>query len=931
MVWSNVSGWARQRVYVCGSVLLLMVAFTPSVWAQTQPVYTLVARDVPLREALEEIVRITQIDILFSSDLVANRQASCVRQDQPVDVLLRCVLRGTGLDFVRSSSGAYVVIEAVETAPRYADVSGQVVDAETGAPLPFANVLLADAGAGTMADEAGMFRFARVLAGTHRIRASYLGYRIAAQEIRLEPGTPRRVEVALEPEAVVIEPIVVDGRVQERVSATLGRGFLGEENLSAVRGVATADVARQMSRLTGVSMSQPVADLHIQGGAVGEHLTLLDGAAVRNPVSLGRHLGAFSPLALSRLDVKRAGFGAAHGSHLSGVVAAYHDLQMPGEPALAVSIDPVSANGKLRLGWQRPNGYSATFMAAFRRSLWDVYEDRGIATTLDRWNAPDPFFTTFWLREPVAANTLAIQRNQPTVRFTDTHVAGRFTFGPLHVLTASLYHGRNDLDVQQTVLYTPDPSTAIRDDDTASLLGLDNAYGWDNWAGHLRHHALLGSRSMLTLEATGSWHTSNYTYRQARVMADERIGIAAQEPDLLARLEASTVRINEYNDLGEFAAGGTWNYAFAPEQHLELGLRAEYTTTDFELGNLFIAPFRYEAALWQGSGHAALSLRLSGRWQAEPSVRTTWVPDRATVYAEPRLLVRYDAPLREAGALAVRIGGGLYRQFVNTFELSSASATAVVPSLLFWLPTDASLAPPRVLHVTAGTSVHPDAQWRFSADVFYKHQPRLLTLDYARLLAEYPAQNPAPAPLTFQQADFISATEGRAYGGSIQVQHFGNRVQPAVRYQYTHAERRYPSRFDNRMLVTPWTIPHRLDLDLAVPLNDAVSLDMSGRTEWGRAWGFHQGYYDYLSPGAIDGLDLSQPEADTLPAAVHLDLSLRITVPGVGTAHALQVSILNVLDAPLVYDRVVDGAIAPTPTDRRLPGRQLAISLRIGR
>jgi len=679
----------------------LGLAALPAAHAQTAPVYTLVAQEVPLRDALDEIVRITQIDILFSSDLVANRQASCVRQDEPVEALLRCVLRGTGLDFVRSSSGAYVIIEAVETAPQYADLSGRVVDAETGAPLPFANILLADASAGTTADAAGVFRFARVMSGRHRIRASYIGYRMAAQEITLEPGTPQRVDVALAPEAVIIQPIVVDGRVQERLSATLDAEALAQDELDGLRGAATMDIARQVSRLAGVRISQPLADVHIQGGALGEHLTLLDGAAVRNPVSLGRHLGAFSPLALSRLEVKRAGFGAAHGSHLSGVVSAYHDLQHPNAPALAVSLDPVSANGKVRLGWDRPNGTTGTVMAAFRRSLWDVYRDGGMATMLDRWQAPDPVFTAWWIRQPVARQTLAVQRATPTVHFTDTHLAGRFTFGPLHVLTASLYHGSNDLSAQHTVLHTPSASRV----DRASLLGLDNAYGWTNWAGHVRHHALLSSRSMLTLEATGSWHTSTYIYRQARAPIEAEQSVAAQEPALLAALATNAAQVDEYNDVGEFAVGGSWDHAFAPGQHVELGLRAAHTTTAFELGNPFIAPFRYSAALWQTSGHAALSLRLTSRWQAEPSVRTTWVPDRATLYAEPRLRVRYDAPWREAGTWALQLGGGLYRQFVNTFALSSASATAVVPSLLFWLPTDASLAPPRVLHLTAGSAV----------------------------------------------------------------------------------------------------------------------------------------------------------------------------------------------------------------------------------
>ena len=112
--------------------------------------YAVLFRAAPLREALAEIVRLTGIDLVYTDGLVEGERASCARRGASAEALLGCALDGTGLDYVRSSSGAYVLVRAVREMPARGRVAGRVVDAETGQPLPAATVFLADARTATI-------------------------------------------------------------------------------------------------------------------------------------------------------------------------------------------------------------------------------------------------------------------------------------------------------------------------------------------------------------------------------------------------------------------------------------------------------------------------------------------------------------------------------------------------------------------------------------------------------------------------------------------------------------------------------------------------------------------------------------------------------------------------------------------------------------
>ncbi|MEM8600607.1 MAG: STN domain-containing protein, partial [Bacteroidota bacterium] len=94
------------------AIALAALLFAPPALAQDAGGYTLTVRGVDVTTALAEVVRLTGIELVYPSELASDQRVYCAERDATAEALLRCVLDGTGLDFVRTSSGAYVLIEA---------------------------------------------------------------------------------------------------------------------------------------------------------------------------------------------------------------------------------------------------------------------------------------------------------------------------------------------------------------------------------------------------------------------------------------------------------------------------------------------------------------------------------------------------------------------------------------------------------------------------------------------------------------------------------------------------------------------------------------------------------------------------------------------------------------------------------------------------
>ncbi|MFW5793511.1 MAG: TonB-dependent receptor [Bacteroidota bacterium] len=87
-------------------------------------------------------------------------------------------------------------------------IEGKVTDAETGVPLPGANVIIVNSYKGTFTVHDGSFKLDNIKEGIHEVKFSYLGYRNEIVEINFD--SDKKIEVELLPEVTLSEEVIVN-------------------------------------------------------------------------------------------------------------------------------------------------------------------------------------------------------------------------------------------------------------------------------------------------------------------------------------------------------------------------------------------------------------------------------------------------------------------------------------------------------------------------------------------------------------------------------------------------------------------------------------------------------------------------------------------------------------------------------------------------
>ena len=92
-------------------------------------------------------------------------------------------------------------------------IAGVVRDADTRETIPYCAVRVGDRAA--LTDSVGCFSFGGIAPGTHTVQASYVGYQDFRMSVTLRAGAVDSVAVALRPDAMMLDQVVVTGTKSE--------------------------------------------------------------------------------------------------------------------------------------------------------------------------------------------------------------------------------------------------------------------------------------------------------------------------------------------------------------------------------------------------------------------------------------------------------------------------------------------------------------------------------------------------------------------------------------------------------------------------------------------------------------------------------------------------------------------------------------------
>lgn len=901
-----------------GAACLLPIAtpFSTPLVAQSSRL-SLALLDLPLADALERLASAGGLNLVWQAETLGERarlRVSCRIDDRPAEAMLQCLTRAAGLDFVRLSTGTYVVVEPTALPPVLATVSGAIVDAATGAPIPAASVQLAarERRVAVTADD-GAFRLASLLPGRYEVSVRAVGFRPYTGAVQLS-GRGTALRVPLERTEAVSTPIIVQGLRVGDVSARLKRSTVNPREAAVVMGPALF-LPGAVAPL-GASRRDGIGDLHLQGGEAGEHPWRLDGVPLYDAANLSGLLGIVSPVVLDRVAVHRSGFGVETGSFATGVLDLTHALDGDSaRRAARVAVDALSATARVtspvRVGAAR-----GELLLAARRGLWGMATPAALTRALEHWSLPDPVlldrvsgFKGLPAMGALDAATFRTTAGRDAVSQQDVHLASRLRFGLAQELAVSGFALTNGLRHDATAV----------DSANRALLTTDD-FSWHTVGGQLTHKWLLGTRVRQQVQVRGSRHALTHdAFMQMRGAA--------------TALVPAGIDGREHNTINELSVAPEWRVHVNDAVQLHAGAEVTRTSARLDLANRVLQPLQRTTAVWRGGAFLGSDIALGPALQLETGVRVTQLQTGRT-YAEPRLALRGES--RAPGVpWSWRVAGGGYHQFVSQFDVASTMPVALIPSLRFWLPADATTPVAQAWHLAGEGVWRPAAGWEVRGEAYARRHGVLPMLDYGVM---FPTAKAGATTDGIPVAhSFVTASSGWARGGGVRVvrdQSIGaTQWRTEVGYDVAWAARRFPSRFGNTRQAPPWLEPQRFSVASELSLANGLRAVVRGRSIHERPWALRQSYYD-LFGAAPDGagLPIDMPGAMRRPALTELDVGLSWTRRWGGAEVEIAATVLNVTDRANVLDYSLrregtTGAFAMVP--RFLPGRQPTVAVMV--
>lgn len=902
------------------------------------PDYVIDARGLSLSEALDRFIKLAGIDAVFDVDLIEGKTTSCRYMGGSVDEALACLLAGSGLEANRLPSGAYILVENRQREPVFGGLTGRVVDGASGEPLVNAHVLLPSADTGEVTNSAGRFAFAKLPPGSYRIAVTYIGYQDLVDTVQVAPGENTRIELGVDVEPLVTSPIVVNGLVRRLPSEELESDSV---DIAEVRQTGTGDVIRSVNTVIGIRVGDAMSEVHVQGGSAGEHQYRLDGAPVFVPIPNGGLVGPFSAFALDKFTVHKAGFGASHGSSLSGIIEVDHRLSSIVGNQYDIQVDPLSVNGRATGSLGDRNRFGINWMAAVRKGIWSLYQMPALSNHFNQWSAPDLFllkalspikdqkeytdhqeFNSRVGLAPLneeARNVLASESFQDSFDFFDLHAAMRVHVGLLRSIHMSLYRGGNQLGDKEVVMAGTQPW--MPSDSRDNLLTMNSSHRWSNAVSQLRYEHVMGARTFAEWSVWYSEFDLNQNMDQVEY-DQEMLGVGASIPSFEERFpnESGSIasdsipkyKTDDQNSIAELGFKGEVSHSTGANHYVTAGIEVIQAESSFLLN--FQSPFRgperessfaeLSSSHWRWSAYIEDTIQFSEQTLVSAGIRLTYLDNHSTVYAEPRLSFRHDAREGVFGPWAFRAAIGLYRQYINQFDVASLNINAVLPSVRFWLPLEGDVNPSRALHTSAAFLLMPDPSWRLRLEGYYKRQPHTLVIDYERATRYDGSLNGLDT-----QSDLLIGADGFAYGGAISLEKKTKKVTASAQYEYSVARQRIPNRFDGAFLSVPWNVPHHVTTSFDVALNP--NLTFIGRLEnsIGRTWAYRDAYYNFLQPvesfNEFGQYDLSDPTSHRLPMITKLDLGISYTSAIQSTRIQIRMDFANVLSSSNVEEWIL--------------------------
>ena len=760
-----------------------------------------------------------------------------------------------------------------------------------------------------------------------------MGYEPVSKTIEIRPDKEVTERISLSQKPVDVLPVVVEAH-RAKIAHHQNPSVQANPEWTTV-GV-MRDAIRNLNLISGIQYGLPLTDLHLQGGQQSEHRILLDGVPVYNPYSFGQMFSSFSPYAIGNVRVHKTGYGVEAGSQIAGLINLSHDLHANGNN-IVMQGDPLSANLRGDLSFTTGDDSSLQVMTALRTNFWDLYKNPTFKQTLQNWNIIDPLITNALGGLETDASIYSPVRHDSNIQFFDYHLASSYQMDEFNSISASLYVAENIVETR--LLNQADNASSLS---AAPYLYASEGYKWNNLMSQITWSQMITPRLDLSTQASYSFNQFEHQ-NQVGTSAYPRFFQTGSEVQYDSVTEFGNIRRRlptqfDGNQIEHFILKTDGSYSISPHLLFQSGLQLDRVSSGIDISNLSYFPAQIDQSSTLLSSYFKTKHTFGNYWNIEWGSRFTYAFFSNRLYAEPRFSVQFDQPESSVGYWSAKLSGGLYRQFINEYQITNSGPTSVVPSFSIWSLSDENNIP-KAWHLNGSTIIEPTENTSIKMELYYKWQPVTNITSYTNLssIEAEAITSGANARLNEIRA-FAESTEMKAWGGGVKLnQSFANsNLKFTAGYDYSYSKIDMESQF-GRNMPAPWNEPHRTQLRVLWWVIPDLAISTKWQGIWGRAWAFRKSYYDFLryrSNEIASRVSFNSPENDKLSPFQQIDLSF-IYQPTIGTADLeLRLELLNILNRKNTLEKYLhpvrqDGIKSYEIRNRNLPGFHPSVSLQV--
>jgi len=252
-------------------------------------------------------------------------------------------------------------------------VNGQVLDGESGEPLPGAAIYWENQPSrGTVTDQNGFFSFP-VEPFPNNLNISFLGYKLVTRSFNNKDDLVG-LKFFLSPEELNLSEVVVSERRQDYnvKSTAIGKNEISGDELRRIPALfGEVDLLRSIQLLPGVNTAgEGTTGIFVRGGSSDQNLIQIDGAPIYNPSHFFGFFSVFNPDAVSDVALYKGNIPANFGGRASSLVDISlkegNTQKLKGDGGIGSISSRLTVDGPLF-------SEDASFLVSARRTYADIF------------------------------------------------------------------------------------------------------------------------------------------------------------------------------------------------------------------------------------------------------------------------------------------------------------------------------------------------------------------------------------------------------------------------------------------------------------------------------------------------------------------------------------------------------------------------------